>query len=350
MAIRQVGVFKLSELQPTAATAINITRTRLNARQVVGTLQLTNKGVGDVNINLGMCCDYSGNIYVADPGNHVIVKITEGGKINHIAGSAGVSGNNSALQNVNGTDARFNTPRGIACDKSGNLYVADTGNNQIRIIRDGKVGVLAGNGAGTAGLVDSTSNPLQARFNAPMDVAVDNSGNVFVADFNNYAIRKISGGRVLNICGGAAGDTCNAKASNIAGANSFFSAPSKIAVDVNGNVYVGDSTNNNIKKITPNGWVYRFSGSSTDGKSLGTGAEKAYSCQYSIISGLQCDRSGNVYVADEFQDYMRLVKLNQFGVPSNITEFAQAGADVANCYLGMAIGPNGNLFVAMIYT
>jgi streptogramin lyase len=347
MAIKQVGIFKLAELAATPAAGINITRAKLDARQLVGTLQLSDKGVG-TNVNLGMCTDNSGNIYISDPSTHVILKMTEGGKINHLAGSAGVSGNNSALQNVKASDARFYTPRGLACDKSGNIYVADTGNNQIRIIRDGKVGVLAGNGARTAGLVDASSNPLQAKFSSPIDVAVDNSGNVFVSDAGNLAIRKIYGGKVLNICGGATGNLQNVKASNVAGANGFFAANGAMAVDANGNLFVSDATNKNIKKITPNGWVYLFSGAGTAGHALGTGATPAYTCTYDSITSMECDRNGNIYITDEMADYMRIIKINQFGVPSNVIEFSEAGAGTNNAYLGMAVSPAGKLFVAML--
>lgn len=350
MAIKQVDIFKLSELTTTGtkASAVNVTRARLNTKQIVGTLQLTAKGVG-TSASLDMCCDNSGNIYIADYTDHVILKLQEGGKINHLAGSAGVSGNNSALQNVTGTAARFNGPSGIACDKSGNIYIADRGNNQIRMIRDGKVGVLAGNGATTAGLVDATSNPLQAQFNNPVAVAVDNSGVVYVADIATGAIRKIWGGRVLTICGGASGDLQNRKASKIAGANGFFANINSICVDANGNIFASDSSNNNIKKITPNGWVYLFSGSGVSGHALGTGARPAYTCTYADPLVVRCDRVGNVYVLDAQAQNNRLIKLNQFGVPSNIVEFNEAGTDVYSSVKGMCVSPSGNVFVALVH-
>lgn len=348
MAIKQIDVIKLSELASTAAEAVNLTRTKLNAKQIVGTLQLTDKGVG-TSASLSMCCDWSGNIYIADYTDHVILKLQEGGKINHLAGSAGVSGNNTALQNVNGTDARFNGPSGIACDKSGNIYVADRGNNQIRIIRDGKVGVLAGNGAQTAGLVDASSNPLQAQFSGPVDVAVDNSGNVFVADITTGAVRKIWGGQVLTICGGGTGDLQNVKASKIAGANGFFTNLVSVAVDANGNVFAADNNNNNIKKITPNGWVYLFSGSGVAGHALGTGARPAYTCTYGDLGQIRCDKVGNVYAIDGLAANNRLIKINQFGVPSNIVEFNEAGSDVYSSVAALAVSPSGNVFVALVH-
>lgn len=352
MAIKQVVVFKLGELQATAASAVNVTRVELNDKQIVGTLQLNDKGITTASPTIGMCVDKSGNIYLADSNDSVIVKMTEGGKINHLAGSTGVAGNNAALQNVTGTAARFTTPRGLACDNSGNIYVADRGNNQVRIIRDGKVGVLAGNGAQQSGLVDATSNPLQAKFNAPVDVAVDNSGNVFVADIGTGAIRKIWGGQVLTICGGAAGDLQNVKSTKIAGANGFFNNLNSICVDANGNIFASDSSNNNIKKITPNGWVYLFSGSGSAGKSLGTGARPAYTCTYQDPLYVRCDRNGNVYVLDAGAGSpatSRLVKLNTFGVPSNIVEFHEAGADAALGVAAFAVSPAGKVFVAVIH-
>jgi hypothetical protein len=200
-------------------------------------------------------------------------------------------------------------------------------------------------------LVDAASNPLQAKFNNPVDVAVDNSGNVFVADIATGAIRKIWGGRVLTICGGASGDLQNVKATNVAGANGFFANLNSICVDANGNIFASDSSNNNIKKITPNGWVYLFSGSGAAGKSLGTGARPAYTCTYQDPFQVRCDRNGNVYVLDAGAGSpytSRLIKLNTFGVPSNIVEFHEAGVEAAEGVRAFAVSPAGKVFVAVV--
>jgi len=355
MAIQEIIVYKIERTNvASTATAVNVTRAYLDSKTVVGTLQLSafDSRVG-TSPSFGMCADKSGNIYISDTAANMIYKMTEGGQINHLAGVGGASGNNSALQNVTASLAKFNAPKGIICSNSGNIYVADSGNNQIRKITDGYVSVFAGNGATTAGLVDASLNPLQAQFSAPVDVAVDNTGNVFVADSANYAIRRITGGRVLNICGGTSGNLQNAKASNIAGVNNFFAGMTSVAVDANGNVFVADSTNLNIKKITPNGWVYLFSGSGASGKSLGTGTKPAYTCSYQNIKQIRFARDGYMYVLDGGAGSpatSRLVKLTPNGVPSNMIEFVQAGTDAAAGVAAFAISPANKLFVAVVHT
>lgn len=353
-AIKEVVVFKLGELAATPSAGVNVTRTILDTKAIVGTLQLNDKGITTASPSIGMCVDKSGNIYLSDYDDQVIVKMTEGGKINHLAGTSGTPGNNAALQNVSGTNALFHDPAGMACDNSGNIYVADRSNNQIRVIKDGKVSVFAGNGAQQAGTVDAAANPLQAKFNNPNDVAVDNSGNVYVADIGSGSIRKIWGAQVLTICGGAVGDLQNVRATKQGGANGFFTNLNSIAVDANGNLFTCDSGNRNIKKITPKGWVYLFSGAGTSGKSLGTGDKPAYTCTYQDIGLVRCDKNGNVYVLDggavDGAAYTsRLIKLNTFGVPSNIVEFHEAGSEAAAGLASFAVSPAGKLFVAVIH-
>ncbi|MFA7219129.1 MAG: hypothetical protein WC119_01195, partial [Synergistaceae bacterium] len=144
----KIVLFNLGESAATAAAAVNITEAGLTSKAVVANLTLAAKSVQSVG---GMCVDKSGNIYVSDSEQHVIIKVNESGQISTLAGVAGSSGNNSALQGVAAATARFNQPKGLACDNSGKVYVADYGNNQIRTIYGGKVDVFAGNGAQTAG-------------------------------------------------------------------------------------------------------------------------------------------------------------------------------------------------------
>lgn len=333
----------MTDIASSSAAAVNISDAMVTAKTVVGSVTLENKSIQSVG---GMCTDYSGNIYVSDTEQSVIFKVTEGGKLNLLAGIAGVPGNNSALQNVPAANARFNGPRGLACDKTGNIYVADTGNNQIRVIKDGKVSVLAGNGLTTSGLVDAASNPLQARFNAPRDVAVDNTGNIYVCDTGNDAIRRITGGNVQTIAGsGGSGDLENVKASKY---TDPFNNPFSIAVDAAGNLFVLDTGNSKIKKITPNGWIYLFSGSGIEGTSLGTGATKAYTCTYQTLTSVKCERNGYLYVVDTGSETSpessRLLRINTFGVPSVIRDFSDGSyASLA----GVAVSPAQKVFVSI---
>ena len=345
----KIVLFKLSELAASVASGIQITESELTSKAVVAALALAGKSVQSVG---GMCCDKSGNIYVSDTEQSIILKINESGKINTIAGVAGSAGNNSALQNVAAATARFNQPKGLACDNTGNIYVADYGNNQIRKIDgQGRVSVLAGNGATTSGLVDSTSDPLQSRFSHPSDVAVDASGNVYVADTDNNAIRKIYRGQVLTIAGGTGTtDAWNVRASKYI---PFCSAPTTIDVNQRGDLFIGDSGHYRIKKITPNGWVYNFSGSGVSGHSIGTAGvtaatAQAYTCTYTAVQYLRVDRYGYVYAIDRDTStgYSRLVKITPNGVPSIAVDFHTATTNYAGI-AGVAVSPAGKVFVSI---
>jgi len=332
--------FALSDTAATVAAGVNISNADITSKTEAGTLGLALKSVQVVG---GICTDYSGNLYVSDREQHIILKITEGGTISKIAGLAGTSGSNTALMNVDGGAARFNGPRGLACDKSGNVYVADRGNNQIRVInKDGKVSLLAGNGSGTAGFVDSTNgNGPAAQFDEPTDVCVDNSGTVYVVDVNNHAIRKITGGSVLTIAGnGVAGDQENVRASSYF---NIFDTPSAITRDPEGNIYVCDSANFKIKKITPKGWVFLHSGAGTSGRTLGT----AYTSQYVDLEYCDVDYSGNLFVIDfDATNGSRLLKVDYDGVPGVVCDF-NAATTYNGGVTGVAVSPGQKLFVTI---
>jgi len=172
----------------------------------------------------GVAVDSSGYVYVADTENSLIRKITSGRTVTTLAGQAGVTG----ATNATGPNASFNYPAGVAVDSSGNVYVADTDNSLIRKIT-------------SAGVVTT----LAGGFNYPLGVAVDFSGNVYVADSSNSLIRKITSvGIVTTLAGsGIPGAT------NGTGTAASFSYPEGVAVDSTGIVYVADNGNNLIRKI-----------------------------------------------------------------------------------------------------
>ena len=179
-----------------------------------------------------MAVDGSGNVYVADSGNYTIRKITPAGVVSTLAGLAGSSGSADGT----GSAARFYYPTGVAVDGSGNVYVADTGNYTIRKITPaGVVSTLAGL-AGSTGSADGTGSA--ARFYYPYGVAVDGSGNVYVADTGNYTIRKITPAGVVSTLAGTAGSSGSADGT---GSAARFNYPTGVAVDGSGNVYVADS-------------------------------------------------------------------------------------------------------------
>lgn len=200
--------------------------------------------------------DGLGNIYVADSANHVIRKIDSAGNVTTFAGTVGTTGS-PASSDGPAAGAKFNNPAGVATDSANNVYVADMGNNAIRkiTIAGGNVTVstLAGStagGGGASGYVNDTGTT--ARFSAPTGLAVDSSGNVYVADRGNQVIRKITSGGVVTTLAGYPGSQGNADGT---GFDARFGNPSDVAVDSHGNVYVADRSNAQLRKVTSSGVV-----------------------------------------------------------------------------------------------
>lgn len=235
-----------------------------------------------------------------------------------------------------GTSAQFNWPRGIAVDGSGNLYVADRYNYRVRKITvGGVVSTLAGSTSGTA---DGAGTAAQ--FNWPCQVAVDSSGYVYVADFANHRIRKITPDGVVSTFAGSSVGTADG-----AGTAAQFNCPAGVALDAAGNIYVGDDSNHRIRKITPAGVVSTLAGSSV-GSANGVGT----AAQFNDPAGVAVDPSGNVYVAEGAGNRIR--KVTPAGV---VTTLAGSGATgVADGVgtaaqfskpLGIAVDNEGNVYV-----
>ena len=237
--------------------------------------------------------DLSGNIYVADTGNDTIRKITPNGAVSTFAGSPGIVGS------ADGNSALFNAPQSVAVDSSGNVYVADTGNFTIRKITSmGTVSTLAGL-AGNAGSADGIGT--NAAFYEPEGIAVDGSGNVFVADTWNHTIRGITPGGTVTTIAGSAG---NFGGTNATGTNALFYEPQGVVVDSSDNVFVADTGNNVIREIAANGAVTTLAGSFGNfGYTNATGANAAFDSP----RGISRDSSGNLYVADYLNNVLRKV-------------------------------------------
>jgi IPT/TIG domain/NHL repeat len=242
------------------------------------------------NFPTGIVKDAAGNFFVADRDNHRIRKMTPAGVITTFAGS-GVAG----LLDGTGTTARFNQPYGIAIDASDNIYIADRINHAIRKITPaGVVTTIAGNG--TPGLANATGSA--ARFNEPLGLAVDATGNIFVADYINSLVRKVTpAGVVTTFAGNGFGLTDGT------GTAASFNGPFGIAFDAAGNLFIGDYNNNAIRKITPAAVVSTFAGNGSAGNTDGTGA----AARFNRPTQMAIDASGNMYVCDAFNDRIRYI-------------------------------------------
>jgi sugar lactone lactonase YvrE len=195
------------------------------------------------NLPAGIAIDAQGNLYVADAANNAIRKISISGTVSTIAGSTA-----KGSANGTGTAATFSSPQGLAVDASGDVFVADNANNLIReITAAGVVTTLAGNGTqGATNGVDTA-----ATFFEPTAIAIDASGNLYVADFGNNLIRKVTqAGKVTTLAGSGAAGFANGS-----GVAAAFNGPTGIALDASGNIYVADYGNNAIRIITAAGVV-----------------------------------------------------------------------------------------------
>lgn len=190
----------------------------------------------------GIAVDSAGTVYVADTANHIIRKISPAGVVVTLAGTAGASGSANGV----GAAARFSSPRGIAVNASGVVYVADTGNHVIRAIAtDGTVTTLAGT-PGSSGSTNGTG--AVARFNAPRGIAVDASGIIHVADTGNQTIRRITAAGAVTTVAGTAGSAGTTDGSNT---TARFNAPSGVAVQPDGYyLYIADTASHTVRRAT----------------------------------------------------------------------------------------------------
>ncbi|WP_309612666.1 hypothetical protein, partial [Flavobacterium sp.] len=285
----------------------------------------------------GLTVDTSGNIYVADATNNRIRKITSSGTVTTIAGD-GTPG----YLDAQGTAAKFNNPTGVVVTSSGIVYVGDTSNNRIRAISNtGSVTTFAG--TGSPGLVNGQGTAAQ--FNAPRGLSNDATGNLYLIDYNNNCIRKItSTGLVSTLSGnGAFGFT------NGIGTSSSFKYPEGIATDSSGNVFVADVANNCIRKIAATGDTSTFSGSAVRGLENGQGGTMA---MFNSPVAVAVTTTGITYVIDDFNSCIRKITpsglVSTFAGDAALPGFLDGQGILAqfNNPKGIAVDASDNIYIA----
>jgi len=291
----------------------------------------------------GLAVDSAGDLYIADQQNSLILKVSSGGTATTVAGTstAGFSGDGDAA-----ASAQLNGPTGVAVDASGNLYIADTLNNRVRkVSSDGIITTVAGNGSlsysGDGGPATS------AQLNGPQGLAADHSGNVFIADFGNNRVRKISSSGIIttvagNGVAGFSGDGGPAASAELNG-------PAGIAVDSAGDVFFADSVNNRVRKVSVAGIITTVAGNgssppeSINPIQVGDG-EPATSAELSNPLGVAVDASGNLYIADTNDNAVRKVSTN--GIISTV---ATGGSyqGTPTLPVSIAVDNSGDLFMTI---
>ncbi|MGD0016744.1 MAG: NHL repeat-containing protein [Verrucomicrobiia bacterium] len=254
-----------------------------------------------------LAMDSAGNVYVSDFGNDTIRKIATVGTNWVVSTVAGLTDNPGSADGTNSA-ARFSYPNGVAVGTNGNVYVADWSNNTIRAIApigtNWVVSTIAGQ-VGVSGHADGTNAASQ--FSGPSGVAVDTNGNIYVGDFFNSTIRKIAPVGTNWVASTIAGLALNTGSADGTNSVARFNGPNDVAVDTNGNVYVADWANSTIRKIAPVGtnWIV----STIAGLALNTGSADGTNsdARFNGPTGVAVDSSGNVYVADAGNNTIRKI-------------------------------------------
>jgi uncharacterized protein (TIGR03437 family) len=250
------------------------------------------------NFPTGLAMDTSRRMYVADSGNLCIRKMTWGGGIAKIAGNGTYSYSGDGGKAIK---AQLSAPSSVAADSAGNFYFVDSGNNVVRKVdATGVISNFAGNG--TAGYSGDGGSATGAALNGPHSLAVDSSGNVYIADTDNARVRKVSGGTINTVAGnGTQGYGGDGGAATSASLNS----PAGLALDTGGNLYIADSGNNRVRKVSSSGVITTFAGAGAPGYS-GDGSP-AVQALLNVPKGVAADGSGSVYIADSGNAVVRKV-------------------------------------------
>ena len=287
----------------------------------------------------GLAVDSGGNLFIADSGNSVIRKVLPSGNIITVAGGPGTSSSGS-----------LGTPNGIALDSAGNLLITDDAfNHVLKLNPAGSLTVIAGDGSynysGDGGLA------ANARLGAPAAVAIGAGGNVYIADLANSIVQKVSPTGIITPFAGTG--TQGFSGDNGPAASAQLDGPYGLAISPAGELYISDSSNNRIRKVSPNGTITTIAGNGTPGYSGDNGPATA--AQLNQPRGIAIDSSGNLYIADTSNNRVRKVSSSGIittvagtgvsgfsgsGIPATIAELSYPNS--------VAVDSAGNLYITDI--
>lgn len=290
-----------------------------------------------------MAVDASGNLFIADHFNSRIRKVGTNGIITTVAGNVGYSSDGDTATNTS-----LNTPTGIAVDAAGDLFIADSGNNCVRKVgTNGSIIIVAGNGTGAySGDGGAATNAGVAY---PSGIAVDAAGNLFILDGNDSHIRKVGTNGIITTVAG--NGTNGYLGDGGAATNAELNDPFDVAVDAAGNLFIADSSNHRIRKVSTSGIITTVAGIGTNAFSGDGGA--ATNAAMAYPSGIAVDAAGNLFIGDTGNARIREVGAN--GIIITVAGngnygFSGDGGAATNALLnnpyGVAVSAKGNLFIA----
>jgi sugar lactone lactonase YvrE len=298
----------------------------------------------------GVAVDHAGDVYFASSDDREVFKVTPAGYLTVVAGT----GTYGAATAGVATSSNLEFPNGVALDSSGNLYIADSDLNQIyKVTPAGILSVVAGNGSTGA----PTAGPaLNSRLNGPADLKFDSAGNMYIADFNGNYVEKVTPSGTLSIFAGT-----GTAATEIPGAatSSPLRGPDAVAIDAAGNVYIADSGNNVVEKVTPAGTLSVFAGNGTAGIAT---AGTATSSHLDYPIGIAIDAAGDVYISDNLDPQVVEVTAGQlsliagngvsgastYGGPATSSEFGYPFGIALTPAGGLVLGDDGHNVVDLI--
>src|SRR5579885_333556 len=297
------------------------------------------------NLALGglgrVATDPAGNVYFTALNS--VYRLDSSGTATRVAGNGrpGFSGDGGPA-----LSAQLNNPQGIAIDSAGNIYVADTGNERVRLVSNGIISTFAGNG--TPGQSGDYGDPRLAQLHLPTGLAVDKAGNLYIADSANNIIREVSGGVIFGFAGNyIAGFSQDGQSATVAALN----APSDITFDSSGNAYIADTGNGRIRQVNSSGIISTFVGGGTTYTEGGLATASVLSGPH----GVAVDSSGNLYIADSDSNHIYKVAGGKITtVAGNGTYgFSGDGSAAASAVLSnpssVAVDASGSLYVVDLF-